>query len=252
MICAEILQLLASRPDPHAVAGMARFGIVAKKVHGGWTIPALKKLAREIGHHHTLAQELWASEIFEARVLATLIDEPARVTKRQMNHWAKDFDNWAICDGACINLFRYTKFAHQMCVEWSGRPQEFVKRAAYALMAGLTVADKAASDETFLQFLPLIKSAAMDERNMVMKGVNWALRQIGKRNARLNRVALAAAHEIYRLDSRAARWIASDARRELESPAVQQRLKGRTTINPREKVKRQRSKGERAKLQDGH
>jgi 3-methyladenine DNA glycosylase AlkD len=119
MICAEILQLLASRPDPHAVAGMARFGIVAKKVHGGWTIPALKKLAREIGHHHTLAQELWASEIFEARVLATLIDEPARVTKRQMNHWAKDFDNWAICDGACINLFRYTKFAHQMCVEWA-------------------------------------------------------------------------------------------------------------------------------------
>jgi 3-methyladenine DNA glycosylase AlkD len=252
MICAEILQVLASRPDPQAVAGMARFGIVAKKVHGGWTIPALKKLAREIGHHHTLAQELWASEVFEARVLATLIDEPAKVTKRQMNQWAKDFDNWAICDGACINLFRYTRFARQMCVEWSGRPQEFVKRAAFALMAGLTVVDKAASDETFLQFLPLIKRAAMDDRNMVMKGVNWALRQIGKRNARLNRAALVAAHEIYRLDSRAARWIATDARRELESPAVQQRLKGRITINPVKKVKRQRSKGERAKHQVGH
>jgi len=252
MTCAEILQLLASRPDPHAVAGMARFGIVAKKVHGGWTIPALKKLAREIGQHHSLAQELWASEIFEARVLATLIDDPAKVTKRQMNQWAKDFDNWAICDGSCINLFRYTRFARQMCAEWSGRPQEFVKRAAFALMAGLTVADKAAGDETFLQFLPLIKRAAMDERNMVMKGVNWALRQIGKRNAPLNRAALAAAHEIYRLDSRAARWIASDARRELESPAVQQRLMGRITINPRKLVKRQRPKGERAEHQDGH
>jgi 3-methyladenine DNA glycosylase AlkD len=243
MNCAEILQLLASRPDPRAVAGMARYGIVAKKVYGGWSIPGLKKLAREIGRHHTLAQELWTSEIYEARVLATLIDEPAKVTERQMNQWAKDFDSWAICDGACINLFRYTRFAHQKCVEWSGRPQEFVKRAAFALMSGLAVADKAASDEAFLQFLPLIKSAAMDERNMVKKGVNWALRQIGKRNAPLNRAALAAAYEIHRLDSRAAHWIASDARRELESPAVQQRLKTRITIKPRKKVKRQRSKG---------
>jgi 3-methyladenine DNA glycosylase AlkD len=252
MTSAEILQLLASRPDLHAVAGMARFGIVAKKVHGGWAIPELKKLAREIGHTHALAQELWASEVFEARMLATLIDEPAKVTRCQLNQWAKDFDNWAICDGACINLFRYTKIARQMCMEWSGRPHEFVKRAAFALMAGLTVADKVAGDEMFLEFLPLIKRAATDERKMVMKGVNWALRQIGKRNARLNRSALAAADEIYRLDSRAARWIASDARRELESPAVQQRLNGRTTIKLRTKVQKQSSKGERAKRQGGH
>jgi 3-methyladenine DNA glycosylase AlkD len=204
---------------------MARFGIVAKKVYGGWSIPALRKLAREIGRHHALAQELWASEIYEARVLATLIEEPEKVTGRQMNQWAKDFDNWAVCDGACINVFRYTRFAHQKCVEWSARREEFVKRAAFALMAGLAVADKAASDEAFLRFLPLIKRAAMDERNMVKKGVNWALRQIGKRNARLNHAALAACREIHRLDSRAARWIASDARRELESPAVQCRPK---------------------------
>ena len=243
MDCAEILQLLASRPDPGAVAGMARFGIVAKKVYGGWSTPALQKLAREIGRHHTLAQKLWASEIFEARMLATLIDEPARVTARQMNRWAKDFDNWAICDGACINLFRYTRFAHQKCSEWSGRPQEFVRRAAFALMAGLAVADKSAPDSAFLRFLPLLKTAATDERNMVKKGVNWALRQIGKRNIALNRAALLVALEIYGLDSRAARWIASDARRELESPAVQQRLKIRSTSNSQKSVKGKRTKG---------
>ena len=225
MNCADILERLASRPDPHAVEGMARFGIVAKKVFGGWSTPELKKLAREIGRDHALAQELWASGVFEARALAALIDEPARVTARQMNQWAKDSDNWAVCDGACINLFRYTRFAHRKCVEWSSRREEFTKRAAFALMAGLAVADKAARDEAFLKFLPLITRAAVDERNMVKKGVNWALRQIGKRNARLNRAALAACRRIHRLDSRSARWIASDARRELESPAVQRRLK---------------------------
>jgi len=228
MPCTEILRLLASRPDPRAVQGMARYGIVAKKVYGGWSTPALKKLAREIGRHHALAQELWASEIYEARILATLIDDPANVTPGQMDRWVKDFDSWALCDAACICLFRYTRFAHQKCVDWSARSEEFVKRAAFALMAGLAVADKAAADEAFLRFLPLIKRAAVDERNMVKKGVNWALRQIGKRNLPLNRAALALAHEIHRLDSRAARWIASDARRELESPAVQKRLRARS------------------------
>jgi 3-methyladenine DNA glycosylase AlkD len=225
MNCADILEQLASRPDPNAVAGMARFGIVGKNAYGGWSAPALKKFAREIGRNHALAQQLWASEVFEARALATLIADPAKMTARQMDKWAKDFDNWAVCDGACINVFRYTPFARQKCVEWSGRPEEFVKRAAFSLMAGLALADKSAGDEVFRRFLPLIKRAARDERNMVRKGVNWALRQIGKRNARLNRAALAACREIYRLDSRVARWIASDARRELESAAVQARLK---------------------------
>jgi 3-methyladenine DNA glycosylase AlkD len=230
MNCAEVLQELASRPDPHAVEGMARYGIVAKKVYGGWPTPALKQLARAIGRNHALAQELWASGIFEARALATMIDEPRKVSARQMNQWAKDFDSWAICDGACINVFRYTRFAHQKCVEWSARPEEFVKRAAFSLMAGLAVADKDASDQAFLKFLPMIKSAALDERKMVMKGVNWAIRQIGKRNARLNRAALAASREIHRMHSRAARWIASDATRELESPGVQRRLKMRGAL----------------------
>jgi len=224
MKCSEVLEQLGSRPDPNAVAGMARFGIVAKKVYGGWTTPALKKFAREIGRDHALAQKLWASEIHEARALATMIEDPDKVTKRQMDRWAKDFDNWAVCDGACINVFRYTRFAHQRCFEWSERPEEFVKRAAFSLMAGLAVADKSASDDAFRKFLPLIKRAAVDERNMVKKGVNWALRQIGKRNARLNRAALATCREIHILDSRSARWIASDAQRELQSPAVQARL----------------------------
>lgn len=227
MNCAEILQLLASRPDPRAVAGMARYGIVAKKVYGGWPVPELKKLARGIGRDHALAQELWAAEIHEARALATLVEEPDKVTARQMDRWAREFDNWAVCDGACINVFRYTRWAQQKCREWSDRPEEFVKRAAFALMAGVTVADKQASDGVFLAFLPLIERAAVDERNLVKKGVNWALRQIGKRNARLNRAALAACEKIHRLDSRPARWIAADARRELLSPAVQGRLKGR-------------------------
>jgi 3-methyladenine DNA glycosylase AlkD len=227
----EILELLASRPDPRAVEGMARYGIVAKKVYGGWSTPALKTLARQIGRDHTLARELWASEIHEARALATLIEEPGKVTARQMDAWAKDFDNWAVCDGACINVFRYTPFAHRKCVEWSAQPQEFVKRAAFSLMAGLAVADRTSSDEAFLKFLPLIVCAAGDERNMVKKGVNWALRQIGKRSTRLNRSALSACRKIHRLDSRAARWIASDAFRELQSPAVQKRLEKRASRN---------------------
>jgi len=227
MTCAQILQMLASRPDARAVEGMARYGIVAKKVYGGWSIPALRRLAREIGPDHNLAQQLWASGIYEARALATLVEEPGKVTARQMNEWAKDFDNWAVCDGACINVFRYTPLAHRKCLEWSTRSDEFVKRAAFSLMAGLAVADKDSPDEVFLKFLPVIKLSAVDERNIVKKGVNWALRQIGKRNARLNRAALAMCRDIHRLDSRAARWIASDARRELESPAVQKRLKKR-------------------------
>jgi 3-methyladenine DNA glycosylase AlkD len=203
---------------------MAWFGISAEKISGGWSVPELKKLAREIGWNHALAEQLWASGIFEARLLAPLVDEPAKVSGKQMDRWAKDFDNWAVCDGACINLFRYTKFAYPKCLAWSSRREEFVKRAAFALMAGLAVADKAAGDEAFLNFLPSIKTAAVDERNFVKKAVNWALRQIGKRNRRLRHAAMAAAREIHALDSRVARWISADALRELRSPAVQRRL----------------------------
>ena len=225
MDCAEILRKMEKAANPANVAGMARYGIAAKKVYGMST-PALKKLAREIGEDHALAQQLWTTEILEARVLAGLVDEPDRVSERQMERWAKDFDSWAVCDGTCLNLFRKTPFAHRKCREWSSRREEFVKRSGFTLMACLAVHDKGAPDGAFLAFLPLIQREAVDERNFVKKAVNWALRQIGKRNRRLNRAAIKAGEAIQRLDSRSARWIAADALRELRSQAVQRRLKG--------------------------
>ena len=224
MDCAAILREMELAANPAAVAGMARYGITAKKVYGLST-PALKKWAREIGKDHALAQQLWATEILEARGLAGLVDEPVRVSERQMERWVKDFDSWAVCDGTCLNLFRKTPFAHRKCREWSSRPEEFVKRAGFTLMACLAVHDKGAPDGAFLAFLPLIQREAVDERNFVKKAVNWALRQIGKRNRRLNRAAIQAAQTIQRLDSRSARWIAADALRELRNDAVQRRLK---------------------------
>ena len=225
MKCAEILERMESAANPANVAGMARYGITAKKVYG-MSIPALKKWAKEIGNDHALAQQLWATEILEARILAGLVDEPDRVSERQMERWAKDFDSWAVCDCTCLNLFRETPFVHRKCREWSSRPEEFVKRGGFTLMACLAVHDKGSRDGTFLAFLPLIQREAVDERNFVKKAVNWALRQIGKRNRRLNRAAIKTAEAIQRLDFRSARWIATDALRELKSQAVQRRLKG--------------------------
>jgi len=223
---------LESLADPRQLEGMARFGIRVDKAYGGISTPALKKLGREVGKNHELAQELWKSGIHEARHLAALIDEPARVTEAQMERWAKQFDSWDVCDGCCLNLFVNTPFAHRQAIEWSRRKEEFVKRAAFALMAVLAVHDKKAGDEKFLRFLPIVKRESTDQRNFVKKAVNWALRQIGKRNLRLNRAAIRTAEEIRELDSPSARWIAADALRELRSEAVQKRLrqKRRSTV----------------------
>ncbi len=210
--------------NPRNVEGMARFGISATNTLG-ISVPALKKLARGIGRDHALARRLWDSGIHEARHLAALIDEPALVAERQMERWAKDFDSWDIVDGCCLNLFAETPYAHRKAVEWSRREEEYVKRAAFSLMAVLAVHDKQAADAKFLRFLPIIKREAVDERNFVKKAVNWALRQIGKRNLNLNRAAIRTAREIRQIDSRSARWIAADALRELTSDAVQRRLR---------------------------
>ena len=210
--------------NPRNVAGMARYGINPKNTLGV-SIPVLRKMAREIGKDHDLAAELWVSGIHETRILATLIDIPVQVTESQMDGWAGEFDSWDICDQCCSNLFSRTQFAYKKTSEWCVDEREFVKRAGFVMMAALAVKDKKAEDEEFDSFFASIKAGALDNRNFVKKAVNWALRQIGKRNQALNRKAIAAAEEIRKMDSPSARWIAADALRELNSPAVQARLK---------------------------
>jgi 3-methyladenine DNA glycosylase AlkD len=211
---AEILKKLKSYYNPRNIAGMARYGINVKKAYGV-SAPALRQMARAHRRNHALAERLWASGIHDAKGLAGLIDDPRQVIEEQMERWACDFDSWAVVDGTCNNLFRLTPFAHRKAVEWARRDEEYVKRAGYVLMACLAVHDKAAPDSTFLRYLPIIKRGATDERNFVKKAVNWALRQIGKRNPELREAAIKTGKQIQKLDSRAARWIAADALREL-------------------------------------
>ena len=200
--------------DPKNVAGMARFGIAGKNVLG-ISVGQLRALARRVGHNHGMAEGLWSSGIFEARLLAAFVAEPARETRRQANSWAKGFECWADCDGLCLHLFRKTPFTPELAMAWSRRREELVKRAGFTMMATLAVHDKKAGDEVFCGYLSRVRDESKDERHNVKKGVNWALRQIGKRNRRLNREAIRVAKKIQRQDSRAARWIASDALREL-------------------------------------
>ena len=216
--------------NPEAVEGMARFGIHEEKAYGV-SAPVLRKLAREIGKDHQLAHQLWSSGVLDARALASLIDEPSRVTEAQMERWSNDFNSWAVCDSCCAILFDKTKWAYRKAFEWSRRKGEFVKRGGFVLMAALAVHDKKADDSQFEQFLPVIQREATDERNFVKKAVNWALRQIGKRNISLNRSAIQVAREIQKIDSRSARWIAADALRELTSSKVKERL-NRTARTP--------------------
>ena len=193
---------------------MARFGIATDHALG-IGIPALRSLAREIGRDHALAQELWATGLHEARILASMIDDPALVDARQMERWARDFDSWDLCDQTCGNLFRYTRLAYVKAVRWSRSEREFTKRAGFALMAALAISDKGAPDGKLKAFLPLIIAGATDERNFVRKAVNWALRQIGKRNPTLHRAALLTSERLVASESRSARWVGADARREL-------------------------------------
>ncbi len=226
MQCNDVLEKLKTLSNPKAVEGMARYGINPENTYGV-SIPNLRKIAKETGVDHALAQQLWASNIHEARILASMIDKPEMVTKEQMEGWVKDFDSWDVCDQCCMNLFEKTEFAYHKAVEWSSNDEEFIKRAGFVLMARLAVSDKKADDKQFEGFLPIIKREATDKRNFVKKAVNWALRQIGKRNLSLNKKAIEAAREIQKMDSTSARWIASDAIRELTSEAVLERLKGK-------------------------
>ncbi len=219
----DVMETLEGMANPSNVEGMARFGINSKNTLGV-PVPAVRKLAKEIGIDHRLAAKMWSSGVHEARLLAGFIDDPDEVTENQMEKWVRDFDSWDICDQVCSNLFDKTPFAIKKAKEWSGREEEFVKRAGFVLMAALAVHDKKAGDGLFDSFLPIISREAVDERNFVKKAVNWALRQIGKRNMALNKYAVRTAKEIQKIDSKSARWIAADALRELQGPAVTKKL----------------------------
>lgn len=218
-----LVEELRKRGSPKAREGMSRFGIQTGKAFGV-SIPQIRVLAKKIGTNHELAQQLWVSEIHETRILASMVDDPARVSEEQMEKWAIEFDSWDVVDGCCGNLFDKTKFAVRKAHEWSKRREEYVKRAGFVLMAELAVHDKKAADKTFLDFLPLIVREASDERNFVKKAVNWALRQIGKRNTTLNAAAIKTCAKIRDLDSGSAKWVAADALRELTSASVKKKL----------------------------
>jgi 3-methyladenine DNA glycosylase AlkD len=224
--CSEILDQLKALAKLENVAGMARFGISPQNTLG-ISITVLRQIGKGIRKDHELAGQLWASGIHEARILASLIDNPKQVSETQMDVWAADFNSWDICDQCCSNLFTRTGFAYQKAGEWIHSQQEFVKRAGFVLMADLAVQDKKGDDKKFEEFLIDIKSGVTDNRNYVKKAVNWALRQIGKRSMRLNIKAIELAEEVRLINSHSARWIATDALRELRSPAVQSRLSGK-------------------------
>jgi len=219
----EVREELHALSDPVGRDGMARFGIRTDQALG-ISMPSLRALAKRIGTDHRLAGQLWRSRIHEARLLASMIDDPAAVTEQQIEDWAAGFDSWDVVDVTCGSLFDRTPFAYAKAAAWSTRDEEFVKRAGFALMASLAVHDTRASDHAIARFLPLIERQAWDGRNFVKKAVNWALRQIGKRNLALNERAIATALRIQAQGTAPARWIAADALRELRSDAVQERL----------------------------
>jgi 3-methyladenine DNA glycosylase AlkD len=205
---------------------MARFGITPANPLG-ISISRLRSLKREIGLNHALARSLWRSGIHEARILASMIADPARLTEAEMERWTWDFDSWDICDQCCANLFEKTPFAWRKGKEWSRRNEEFVRRAGFSLMARLAVSDKRAADRRFISLLPLIVAGARDERNFVRKSVSWALRQIGKKNSVLHREAVRTASALTRVSDRSSRWVGRDALKELNDPKTKNRLHGR-------------------------
>jgi 3-methyladenine DNA glycosylase AlkD len=207
---------------------MAYFGVRTPKAHG-ISAPVLHRFARHIGKNHTLANQLWDSGIHEAKILATLIAEPEKTTRKEMERWARDFDAWDVVDASCCYVYANTEHAWKKVHEWSARGEEYVKRAGFALAAYLSYKDKMSDDSRFVSFLRVIERESEDPRHFVKKAINWALRNIGKRSLALNRAAIRAAERIRRRDSSAARWIAADALRELRGERVQRRLRGKST-----------------------
>jgi 3-methyladenine DNA glycosylase AlkD len=212
----EVILYLQKNSNPKDKEGMVRFGINPKYALGV-RVPILRDLAKKIGKNHGLAQDLWKSKIHEARILAGMIENSKEVNAQQMDDWVKEFNSWDLCDQCCMNLFDKMEISWKKAIEWADREDEFIRRAGFALMACLAVHDKKAKDQNFLNFFPVIKKYSTDGRNFVKKAVNWALRQIGKRNANLNKRAIELAREIEKINSKSAKWTAKDAIRELSS-----------------------------------
>jgi 3-methyladenine DNA glycosylase AlkD len=204
--------------------GMARYAIPSDNAFGV-SVGTLQKLAKELGRNHDLAAALWETGWYEARMLACYVDDPARVTSGQMDRWSRDFDNWAIVDTVCFVLFDRTPHAWRKVGQWATRREEFIRRAAFALLWGLTVHDKKSGDEPFIDGLALVERAASDDRHFVKKSVNMALRAVGKRNSSLHAAALAVAKRLSQSDEPPSRWVGKDALRELSSPKVRSRLR---------------------------
>ncbi len=221
----ELIDLFRSASNERDRAGMARFGINTERAFGGTTLPTLRQLGRRIGKNHPLALALWESGWHEARILASIVDDPAQLTLSQMDSWTAGFDSWDICDQVCSNLFRYSPHAWERIGHYAADEREFVRRTAFALLAELAVGDKTAEDQRFETYFPLIEQYATDPRNFVRKAVNWALRQIGKRNQRLHPQALELAQKLCLSNHKTARWIGSDAVRELSSEKIIARIK---------------------------
>ena len=224
MTAEEVIAELRSHANPKNVEGQARFGITTGQALG-ISLPTLRAIARRCDRDHALAVALWDSGIHEAKHVAVMVEDPKTVTRKQLESWVRDLDSWDVCDGFSMGFVDRTPFAYDLAMKWSHDKRQFVKRAAFATMAGLAIHDKKAPDENLLQFLPVIRREAGDDRNFVRKAVNWALRQIGKRNLACNAAAIPCAEQIRADGTKSGRWIASDALRELRSDAVQARLR---------------------------
>jgi 3-methyladenine DNA glycosylase AlkD len=215
MNVSEVIEQLKQNSDAKYLEGMKRFGVDNSKALGV-SLPQIRKLAKSIKKDHQLALDLWDSGIHECRVMASLVDDPKRVTQQQMDKWVADFYSWDVCDQVCGNLFDRTEFAVDKALEWSKSEKEYIKRAGFVLMAEFAVHNKKAGNEDFLQFFPIIEREAWDDRNFVKKAVNWSLRQIGKRNKDLHKIAIDCANRIAQQESKAAKWIAKDALNEFD------------------------------------
>ncbi|MBU0952385.1 MAG: DNA alkylation repair protein [Elusimicrobia bacterium] len=222
----QIISKIKSLYNPKNIAGMKRFGINVKNAYGV-PIPELRKIGRLVKKDHEIAKQLWNSGIHEARILASIVDDPKQITSKQMDDWVKEFNSWDICDQCCMNLFSETEIGYNKAIDWAKRKEEFEKRAGFALMAVIAVHNKKLPDKELIKFFPIIKRESTDERNFVRKAVNWALRQIGKRNMALNREAVKLSKELKDSQNKSACWIGTDAYRELTNPKVVERIKNK-------------------------